>query len=95
MLIIEHAPLPFASYNDALLEIAVPEDFVFGRADIETDAGVVKIDSLTAGILNLELWAGEVAIGNLTVTGSAEIEGGAGELNINGGVGSLDVKTEE
>ena len=63
----------------------VPESFVFDDAQIETGAGEVKIDALSADVLRLSLGAGEAEINNLTANSRADIEGGAGELTINGG----------
>ena len=63
----------------------VPESIVFDDAQIETDAGEVKIDALSADVLRLSLGAGEAEINNLTANSRADIEGGAGELTINGG----------
>lgn len=65
--------------------LTVPENFVFGKADISTGAGRVKIDELTADSLSLELGAGEVTIDKLTANASVKIDGGAGELTIDGG----------
>lgn len=65
--------------------LTVPENFVFGKADISAGAGTVNIDTLMAENLSLELGAGEASIDNLTAGTSAKIESGAGELTINGG----------
>lgn len=63
----------------------IPEGFVFDEATIETGAGKVEIDSLSADILKLSLGAGKVEIRNLTANARADIDGGAGELKIDGG----------
>ena len=63
----------------------IPEDFVFDKATVETGAGRVEIDSLSARDLKLSLGAGEAEIKNLTANSRADIDGGAGELNIDGG----------
>ncbi len=73
------------NYNDAVLDIVIPENFSFRSADIETGAGVVEIDVLSAETLELELGAGKTTIKSLTVTRKASIDSGMGELNINGG----------
>ncbi len=75
----------FVNYNGAVLEITVPKDFKFINADIETGAGVVDIEKLSAENLNLELGAGTVTIESITATKTADIDGGAGKLVINGG----------
>ena len=46
----------------------------------------MKIDALSADVLRLSLGAGEAEINNLTANSRADIEGGAGELTINGGM---------
>lgn len=63
----------------------IPEDFVFDDATVETGAGKVEIDSLSADVLKLSLGAGKAEIRNLTANSRADIDGGAGELNIDGG----------
>lgn len=76
----------FAVYPRGVTVILnVPDGFVFDEATIETGAGKVEIDSLSADILKLSLGAGEVEIGNLTANSRADIDGGAGELKIDGG----------
>ena len=81
----------------------IPEDFVFDEATVETGAGRVEIDALSADVLKLSLGAGEAEIRNLTASSRADIDGGAGELKIDGGrlcnleldmgVGQLTVKS--
>lgn len=76
----------FAAYPRGVTVILhIPEGFVFDDATIETGAGKVEIDSLSADILTLSLGAGEVEIRNLTANSRADIDGGAGELKIDGG----------
>lgn len=71
--------------GETVLNLYVPAGTVFETADITTGAGLVSIDELSAETLKLELGAGKVDIQNLTATRRAEIDGGAGELNILGG----------
>lgn len=71
--------------GEATLDLYIPAGTVFDKADITTGAGVVSISELTADTLKLELGAGKVDIESLTATRRAEIDGGAGELNILGG----------
>lgn len=73
------------NYTDAVLEIAFPRDFTFGSVEIETGAGVVEIERLSASELTMALGAGKVTIKELTASASVDIDGGAGELNILGG----------
>ena len=63
----------------------IPEGFAFDEATVETGAGKVEIDSLSADVLKLSLGAGKAEIGNLTANSRADIDGGAGELKIDGG----------
>lgn len=76
----------FAAYPRGVTVILhIPEGFVFDDATVETGAGKVEIDSLSADVLKLSLGAGEVEIRNLTANSRADIDGGAGELKIDGG----------
>lgn len=72
--------------GDVRLYIYVPEDTHFAYADVKAGAGSVKIDTLSADVLELDLGAGEVQIGKLTAEKRAEINGGAGELTIREGL---------
>ena len=67
------------------VSLSVPENFVFDEAAVETGAGKVEIHSLSADVLKLSLGAGKADIKSLTANSRAEIDGGAGELNIDGG----------
>lgn len=69
----------------ATIILNIPEGFVFDYATVETGAGKVHIDSLSADVLKLSLGAGEAEIGSLTANSRADIDGGAGKLNIDGG----------
>ncbi|MBQ7356324.1 MAG: DUF4097 family beta strand repeat protein [Clostridia bacterium] len=73
------------NYNDATLTLTVPEGVAFERIEITTGAGRVRIEELIAEELELTLGAGEVTIESLTATRQASIEGGAGQVTINGG----------
>lgn len=73
------------NYNGAVLKLVIPRDFVFRSAELQTGAGRVQIDTLSAEDLSLELGAGEVRIGQLNASSEAEIEGGAGKITISGG----------
>ena len=70
---------------EAKVILTIPENYTLKKAVIATGAGTVKIDALSAEKLTLDLGAGEVNIGELTVTNNAKIDGGAGALTINGG----------
>lgn len=74
------------------MELTIPADFTFDRAEISAGAGTMKIDALAAEKLSLDLGAGEVKIDRLVASGGAKINGGAGELDIGGGeLANLDL----
>lgn len=73
----------------------IPYGFVFNEATVETGAGKVEIDALSADILKLSLGAGKAEIRNLTANSRADIDGGAGELNIDGGIGAINIEFSE
>ncbi|MGN1194272.1 MAG: DUF4097 family beta strand repeat-containing protein [Acutalibacteraceae bacterium] len=86
-LIINETKKAFSLFSKAAsVVLYIPDGFVFDDAQIETGAGEVKIDSLSADVLKLSLGAGEAEIKNLTANSRADIEGGAGEVTINGGL---------
>lgn len=69
----------------ATVILNIPENFVFDEATVDTGAGRVEIHALSADILKLSLGAGKTEINNLTANSRADIDGGAGELTIDGG----------
>lgn len=75
------------SLNDtaAVLTLYIPKGILFEKARVETGAGRLTADVLSANELVLELGAGEVKISELNAKRSAEMEGGAGKITINGG----------
>lgn len=84
----------FNRSDESNLIIYIPDDFTFDGVSIDAGAGKIEINSLNTKILNFNLGAGKVSIDNLIVLGSAEIEGGAGELNIlNASINNLDLDT--
>ena len=85
-LVIDETKTAYSLFTNSVTVILyIPENFVFDDVQIETGAGEVRIDSLSADVLSLSLGAGETTIGNLTANSRADIEGGVGELTINGG----------
>lgn len=64
------------------LNIYVPEDYIFNDIDIDTGAGIIKIDKLTTRKLDLDLGAGSALIENLKVLDNTEIDTGAGKVTI-------------
>ncbi len=73
------------TYTDAMLILYIPTDTVFEKAEITTGAGRMTADTLSTGLLKLELGLGKVNIENLTATSQADIDGGAGDITISGG----------
>ena len=71
-----------SSSKGITVDIYIPEDMHFVCADVDAGAGSVKIDSLSADVVELELGAGEAQIGKLTAEKRARIDGGAGEVTI-------------
>ncbi|MBE6562762.1 MAG: DUF4097 domain-containing protein [Ruminococcaceae bacterium] len=77
--------------TDTTLTVRIPEGVTFEKVEITTGAGRLTADSISAERLTLSLGAGEVTIGELYSTKSADIDGGAGQINIRGGaLHSLD-----
>ena len=81
------------SYEDAMLTVYIPTGTEFEKVHLLTGAGRLTAETLSAKRLELELGAGDVWIGSLFVTGSAEMEGGAGRITISGGrINGLDLE---
>ncbi len=81
------------SYEDATLTIYVPTQTVFETVRLFTGAGRFHVDTLTAEILDLQFGAGDVYIGTLVATRSADIGGGAGLITVSdGALNDLDLK---
>lgn len=99
----EHNIFTNTKENNKLI-VYVPENYTFGKVDIEAGAGQVEIDELNTRDLSLEIGAGTVSIGKLNVTGEADIEGGAGttkilagevnNLNLDMGAGKVELKAK-
>lgn len=68
-----------------VLTLYIPEGAALDRVKIFTGAGRFTVDALSAAELDFELGAGEVKIGSLVATRSADIEGGAGRITVSGG----------
>lgn len=93
-----------SSYKNAVLTIYVPSGTVFRNVNLDTGAGKLTIDSLSAETIDFDLGAGDVSINTLIVTRSADIDGGAGRITVSGGalndldmdmgVGELDLTSE-
>ena len=72
-------------YEGAMLTVYLPAGTELERVGLLTGAGRFTVDTLSAQRIDLELGAGDVAIGSLFVTGSAVMEGGAGRITVSGG----------
>ena len=73
------------AYETAVLTIYVPTGTVFDNVNIVTGAGRLTVDNLSAETIDFELGAGEVSIGSLVATKSADIDGGAGRITVSDG----------
>lgn len=65
--------------------LTIPQGFVFADASLETGAGKVDIDALSANTLDLDLGAGAVDIGTLNAKSRAKVSTGTGKLTIRDG----------
>ena len=83
---IKQSGIPFQMGRTAgVVIITLPDDIVFDMVSIVTGAGRVNIDTIASERAELEFGAGEVKIKSLTATKGAEIDGGAGQITIEGG----------
>ena len=81
------------TFKDAVLTLYIPTGTVFDHINLTTGAGRLTIDILSAATLDFELGAGEVIIGSLIATKSADIEGGAGQITVSdGAIKNLDLE---
>ncbi len=82
-----------AHYPDGLeLILTIPADMIFTSVEINTGAGHVDIDALTADNIDLDFGAGDVDIHNINARKVADIDGGAGKITIKSGlVRNLDL----
>lgn len=72
--------------------IYVPEDIIFAKIDIETDAGSILAEKISAERLSLDIDAGKAEIQELNVLTKADIEVGSGQIDILAGEAhNLDV----
>ena len=74
-----------ASPEGVTVVLTVPKGFVFEDVDIETGAGKVEIDTLSANTLSMELGAGSTQIGCLNAATKGKISTGAGMLVVRDG----------
>lgn len=83
---ISEKKIAFSTSGESVTVIlTIPEGFVFADASLETGAGKVDIDALSAGTLDLDLGAGAVDIGSLNARTRAKVSTGTGKLAIRDG----------
>ena len=75
----------YKSYLGAVMTVYIPKDALLENVDITTGAGRVTVTQLSAERLHWVLGAGQAEVQNLTVTRSADIHGGTGEITISDG----------
>ncbi len=85
LLVVKDGNRSYRNYNGATCEITVPTDFCFNEVDITTGAGVFTADTLLANEVDFEFGAGKVTIRTLVAKVEADVDSGAGEVNILGG----------
>ncbi len=88
-------------YRSAYLTLTVPRGTSFREVRLTTGAGKMTVDTLSADTLALEIGAGSVSFGHLTVWERATVKGGAGavtvadgalhDLTMEMGLGELDL----
>lgn len=82
-----------ADLESSKLVIEYPAGTSFREVEMDLGAGRLEIDALICGELDLDLGAGKTEIHSLTVTDSADISGGAGEILIHSGeIRNLDLE---
>lgn len=62
--------------------IYIPSNITFEKANIETGAGEINIESINSRDINFKMGAGKVTIGSIKALESCRIEGGAGQVDI-------------
>lgn len=79
-------------YSDSSIILQIPHDTCFVKADIDTGAGKISIDTLSAQNLSFDFGAGQADIGTLNALTKADINGGAGKITIaNGTLKNLEL----
>lgn len=81
------------TFKEAVFTLYVPEGTVFDEINLTTGAVRLTVDVLSAKTIDLKLGAGDVSIGSLFASKSADIEGGAGRITVSGGsLNGLDLE---
>ncbi len=90
----ENANLPSDTFFDKV-ELTVPADTVFDKVRIDMKAGSVQVGSLTATDLDVSCDAGSFIASKLFVSGKADIDIDAGNVDVKyGEIGTFDCDTE-
>lgn len=76
----------FFKRGNSQLVITVPSSYLFDLVNIESGAGKINIENLSAKTLNLNLGAGKVVLSNLNISDNAKINGGAGSVTVSSGI---------
>ncbi|MBE6685787.1 MAG: DUF4097 domain-containing protein [Ruminococcaceae bacterium] len=93
-LIIEEQRRFFSNNKDIVIELTVPEDTVFNKADLSAGGGRVVIEELLADDIELSLGAGDIKIDKLVALERCDIAGGTGEIKIKkADISNLDLET--
>lgn len=92
-LIIEEREQKLFEDNEATkTTVYLPADKEFKELELDTGAGSVTVEKISVEKLELDLGAGEVVINEMTVSGSADIDGGVGRFELRGGsISDLDL----
>lgn len=71
--------------NKSYLKVFIPDDILFDKVKIEIGAAKVKINKLSAKVMEYEVGAGATTINNIKVTESFKADTGAGAFKIKDG----------
>ena len=87
--------LPKKEYNSFLLELGAGEttvsDVLCRKLNVDCGAGEVNLNNIKCSTGDFNCGAGEVNITDINCEGKFTIDGGAGEVNISGVLGGIDV----
>lgn len=71
--------------KDSVIVLSVPADMDINKVSVESGAGGVNIEKLTCNKFEMDFGAGEINLGDVTVTEKTEIDCGVGKLKITDG----------
>ncbi|MBR5515450.1 MAG: DUF4097 family beta strand repeat protein [Clostridia bacterium] len=81
-LIIKEQTRWLSNNKDIVIELYIPEETVFEKAEIEAGSGRVRIDQLIADDISIDFGSGDANIDYLVADNRISIEHGAGKLSI-------------